>query len=140
VATLAAIRDAIKTTLTDNISGLRLHDTIPDEITPPCVVVAPVSADFNVAMGRGFDTWQFDLLIFLSRSDPRSAQDSLDGYVNGFGASSIRKVIFSNRTLGLTGVDAHVSGMSNYSARHLVGTTEYFGASLRLVVHTPGTE
>jgi hypothetical protein len=140
VATVSAIRDAIKTTLEANISGLRVHDTIPDQINPPAVVVAPAEANFLQAMGRGVDTWQFDLIVLIGRTVERTAQDSLDGYINGSGSTSIRQVIFTNKTLGLTFTDAHISGMSGYSARHVVNTTEYFGAVLRLVVHTKGTE
>lgn len=139
MATLSAVRDAIKTTLEANISGLDVHDTIPDDINPPCVVAAPIQAEFQT-MGRGVDQWQFDLLVLVSRAVARTAQDSLDAYITGAGASSIRQVIFNNRSLGLTGTAAHITTVTNYSARYQVGATEYFGATLRLIVATPGTE
>src|SRR5688572_28538840 len=36
-ATISAVRDALKTTL-GTISGLRVYDTIPDNVNPPCAV------------------------------------------------------------------------------------------------------
>lgn len=138
MSSLAAIRDAIKTTIGDNITGLRGHDTIPDAISPPAFVVVPVDADFAVAMSRGTDTWNFDILVLVSRTSTRTAQDALDAYVTGAGASSIRQVIFNNRTLGLADTTAHIAGMSKYDFEYTVGAVDYAGATLRLVAQTSG--
>lgn len=141
MAALAAIRTAIKTTLEANITDLRVHDTIPDSISPPALVVAPAesAADFQVAMGRGLDTWNFDLLVLVSMTTARIAQDALDAYVTGAGASSIRQAIFNNKTLGLDDVDARVASVSKYDFTYTVGSIDYAGATLRLIVHTSGT-
>lgn len=138
MSSLAAIRDAIKTTIGDNITGLRGHDTIPDAISPPAFVVVPVDADFAVAMSRGTDTWFFDLLVLVSRAATRSGQNALDAYVTGAGASSIRQVIFQNRTLGLTDTTAHVASVSKYDFTYTVGAIDYAGATLRLIAQTSG--
>lgn len=142
MSTLAAIRDGIKTTLEANISGLRVHDTIPDQVNPPAVVNTPIDWDFVVAMGRGVDTWTFELLVLVARPSLRSGQDALDAYITGAGSSSIRQAIFNNRTLGLTNTDAHIAGKGSgpYAATYTVNGVEYLGATLRLIVHTSGTE
>jgi hypothetical protein len=139
MATLAAIRDAIKTTITDNVTGLRVHDTIPDVVNLPAVVVVPRTADFDVAMGRGIDTWEFDLFVMVSKGSTRAAQDALDAYVTGAGTSSIRQVIFTNRTLGLSNTDAHVARLIGYDLTFEASNVDHVGAALRLIVHTPGT-
>lgn len=140
MSSLTAIRTAIKTTVEANISGLRVHDTIPDSINPPALVVAPAedAADFAVAMSRGTDTWFFDLLVLVSRAATRSGQNALDAYVTGAGASSIRQVIFQNRTLGLTDTTAHVASVSKYDFTYTVGAIDYAGATLRLIAQTSG--
>lgn len=136
---IAAIRTAAKDIIEANVSGLAGYDKIPDIVNVPAFIVAPSETDFNVAFGRGFDTLTFDVIVLVSRVVSESAQDALDDYVNGFGPKSLRQAVFNNRDLGI-GVDAHISGMSRYGATWTVSQTEYYGASLRLVVRTSGTE
>lgn len=139
MATLSAIRDGISDTLTANISDLEVYDTVPDVAITPAVVVLPFSADFNIAMGRGTDRWEFDLFVLAGRAVSDEEQDSLDEHITGAGARSIRQVIFNNKDLGLTGTDAHVSDMSRYGGQFDAAQVQHIGAVLRLVVLTPGT-
>ena len=142
MATLKNIRAAIKTILEANIAGLHVYKRMPGSAdTLPCVVVLPGSegpeatfADFNVAMGRGTDTWFFQLYMFVSGADLDVAQDSLDDYLTGAGVKSIRAALFSNRTLGLSGTDAHLAGWSSYSQRYEMDVKPIFISSqVRLV-------
>lgn len=142
MASLEVIRTAVKATLAA-IDELHAYDTVPDASNLPAVVVAPVSADFDVSMGRGVDSWQIDLFVLVSDSEPGLAQNQLDSLLTGAGPSSIRQTIFKARDLGLgaaSGTDAHVSGMSSYGARFTMSQLRHVGAKLRLVVHTKGTE
>lgn len=139
MATLSAIRDGISDTLTANISDLEVYDTVPDVAITPAVVVIPESADFNIAMGRGTDRYEFDLFVLAGRAVADEEQDSLDEHITGAGARSIRQAIFNNRDLGLTGIDAHISGMSRYGGQFDAAEIQHIGAVLRLVVLTPGT-
>jgi hypothetical protein len=138
MASLLQLRDAIQSTLA-TITGLRVHDTIPDVTNPPAVVVYPTDADFNVAMGRGVDTWSFSLYVLVSAAVTRTGQDALDAYVTGAGSSSIRAAVFANRSLGLSNVDAHVSRMTNYGAKFEGAHIDHIGAVLHLTVTTTGT-
>lgn len=141
MSTLAGIRDAIKTTIETAVPELHVYDTVPDAANVlPCVIVIPFTADYVVAMGRGLDTWELDLLVLTSTSDMEIRQDDLDAYVSGSGARSIRQAIFNARTLGLANTDAHISQMIEYGARFMVADFDHLGARLRLVVHTTGTE
>lgn len=140
MASLQNIRDAIKTTLEGSIDSLFAYDTVPEISNLPAVVVVPDNANFDVAMGRGTDTYEFDLAVLVSFTDAGIAQDSLDDYVTGAGSKSIRQAVFQNRALGLTGVNAHVSGMSDYGSSFEMSDIQHIGAKLRLVVHTKGTE
>lgn len=136
MATFAQIREAVKTIVEANISTLRVYPRIPGQSTGRALVVQPApDTDFAVAMGRGLDTWQINLTIVIPLGDLDVAQQHLDGYVDGGGAASIRKVIFDNRALGLSNTDAHVSGLIGYGS---IANAEYnnIGAVLRLVVHT----
>lgn len=140
MAALGAIRDAIKATVEANVAGLRVHDTVPDQIVLPALLILPSEADFDTTFGRGWDTHQIDLFVMTSRVALRTSQDALDAFVTGGGSQSIRQAIFNNRTLGLTdGTEAHISGMSRYGGSFPTAGIDHIGAALRLVVTTPGT-
>lgn len=140
MSSLAAIRDAIKSTIEAGITSLHCYDTVPDATNVlPAVVVLPFTADFEKAMGRGTDQWSFDLLVLTSTGDLGLGQDALDDYVSGAGTKSIRQVIFNNKTLGLSDVDAHVSQLLEYGMSFTNAEVPHIGARLRLEVFTSGT-
>lgn len=139
MSSLKSIRDALKTTIETNITSLRVYDTVPEAVELPAVVVQPISSDFDQAMGRGTDRWDFDLIVLVSWGDSDLAQDQLDAYVSGAGTDSIRQVIFQNKTLGLADVDAHVSGLNDYGVQFQAASIDHLGATLQLIVYTKGT-
>lgn len=140
MASLGAIRDAIKATIDANVTGLRVYDTAPDIVNLPALLVLPFDWDFDVVFGRGSDTWRFDLFVMCSRTVPRTGQDSLDSFITGGGPQSVRQAIFQHRDLGLTdGTEAHISGGSRYGGSFPAAGIDHIGAALRLVVTTPGT-
>jgi hypothetical protein len=136
MATFAEIRDALKAVIEANIDGLKVYPRIPGSSTGRALVVRPAApTDFTVAMGRGTDTWQIDLVVVIPLGDLDVAQQHLDAYVDGGGAHSIRKVVFNNRTLNLTNTDAHVSSLIEYG-QAANASYDNISATLRLVVHT----
>jgi hypothetical protein len=140
VASLQEVRDGIKTTLENNIDGLRVYDVVPDyAINFPVAIVLPVNINFNVAMQRGTDQYTFDILVAVERGNSRTAQDKLDAYITGQGSSSLRQAIFNNRTLGLDNTDANVTGVSNYAADVNLNGIDAIGANISLEVFTKGT-
>jgi hypothetical protein len=139
VATLTEIRTAAADTISAAIAELHPYRNVADAVNTPAFVIAPTSANFLVAMGRGLDTYEFDLTVLVANADVDLAQDLLDQYVNGSGARSIRQAVFQGRTLGRSDCDAHIAGMADYGTRHSAAGVDYLGAVLRLVVHTTGT-
>lgn len=139
MASLKAIRAAVKTTIETQIPSLTGYATVPDAAQVPSFVIEPVLADFLVVMGKGTDTWNFDLHVLAAYALAELGQDALDEYVTGAGPKSIRSVIFANKTLGLTNTDAHIAGLIAYGPFESAAI-KHIGATLRLVVHTPGTE
>ena len=140
MASLTTIRDAIKTIIEENLEGVRCYATVPESIELPAVVVTPTSANFDVAFGRGTDTWQFDLSVVVSWADSMVSQLQLDELVSGAGVRSVRQTIFENRTLGRTDCDAHVVEVLQYGTGFSFANINHIGAVLRLIVHTKGTE
>tara|TARA_B100001094_G_C18193922_1_gene809245 strand:- start:3549 stop:3974 length:426 start_codon:yes stop_codon:yes gene_type:complete len=140
MAALHQVRDGIKTTLENNISGLRVYDVVPDyALNFPVAIVLPVNINFNIAMQRGTDQYTFDILVAVERGNSRTAQDKLDQYITGQGSSSLRQAIFNNRTLGLDNTDATITGVSNYAADVNLNGIDAIGANVSLEVYTKGT-
>lgn len=138
MASLAAIRTALADTISASVTGIQGYPTVPAIANLPAFVVLPRSTDFQGAMGRGLDTYTFDVIVLVSRRDDALAQADLDPFINGFGASSIRQAIFNAKTLGI-GVDARVTGMADYGAQYEVGEIDNVGARLIVEVLTTGT-
>lgn len=132
---LTEVREAVKATLEANLPGVTGYAKIPGSVNVPAFFLQPVDTDFDVAMGRGADTWNFDLVVLVALTDDKLAQDKLDPYVDGGGTSSIRKIVFNNKTLGLADTNAHIAAMNRYGGSWELGGYKYAGAALRLVVH-----
>lgn len=140
--TLPAIRNAIETTISDNIASLQCYDNVPDVVQIPpggaAVVVIPKEVDFAVAMGRGTDTWEFDLFVLVARTETENAQEILDLYVSGSGTKSIRQVIFLDPSLGSVVDHSMVKKMSGYGGS-FDAKLPHIGARLSLTVLASGT-
>lgn len=95
------VRDGIKTRL-QTISGLRVWDVIPDQVTPPGAVVGQLDFTFDIDNARGVDLANVDVYVIVQRMDARSGQNKLDGYLAGSGSTSIKAAIEGDRTLGGT--------------------------------------
>lgn len=139
MASLAEIRAAVRTTITTAVTTLHGYDKIPDKPNLPALIVLPLVADFAVAMGRGTDTYEFDLIVLVPYADAEVGQAALDPYVTGAGAASIRQAIWNAKSLGRADCDAHVRRMDNYGGQFEAVGVPHIGAKLRLVVHTTGT-
>jgi len=139
MANMAEIRDGLKTTVS-TISGLRCYDVIPDNaMNFPIALFIPTNIEFDLAMQRGTDLYTFDMLVAVQRADARTAQDKLDAFITSSGSSSIRQVIYNNRTLGLAETDARVVNMTNYSADFNLNGIDGIGANLEIQVYTKGS-
>jgi len=90
--TISSVRDAAQTQLA-TITGLRTYDLIPDTVNVPAAVVGNLELEWDEAMQRGLDFATFDVLLITSRMSDRSAQDKLDAYLAGTGASSVKTVL-----------------------------------------------
>jgi len=93
------IRDALKSNL-QTITNLRVYDTIPDIVTPPCAVVGQLDFTFDIDNMRGLDQASVDVYVIVQRISERTGQDKLDNFLAGSGNGSIKTAIESDRSLG----------------------------------------
>ena len=96
---ISKVRDAIGKNI-ESISGIRIYDTIPDVVVPPCAVVGQLDFTFDVNNARGLDSASVDVYVIVQRISERAGQDKLDELLAGSGPKSIKTAIESDRTLG----------------------------------------
>lgn len=94
----STVRDKLKLAL--NITGLRVYDTIPDNIIPPAAVIGQLSLDFDLVFARGADSATCDVMVITGRMSERAAQDYLDNLLQSTGNSSVKTKIEADQTLG----------------------------------------
>lgn len=96
--TPSTVRDNLKTAL--SITGLRVYDTIPDNIIPPAAVIGQLTLDFDLVFARGADSATVDVIVIAGRMSERAAQDYLDGLITSTGNTSVKTKLEADQTLG----------------------------------------
>ena len=131
--TISELRSGIATNLA-TISGLRTSSTVPDNPNPPIALVEPMTVQFDTAMGRSLDQYNFKVTVIVGRASERTSQNSLDAYCSGSGSSSVKGAIESDRTLGGKANDLRVTGLSSYGSITIADVT-YLAAEFAVVVY-----
>lgn len=130
MADLRSIRDQLKIRL-ETIPGLRVHDTLPDSLTPPAAEVVlgqpPVEYEQTFGgVGTAVTMWHFLVRLIVQRVSERTAQDTLDEYISTTGSNSVPVAIEGDKTLGGTVDTIRVLQAQNYGA-YTVGDVSYLG-------------
>ena len=99
ISNINGVRDALKVNL-QTIARLRIYDTIPDVVVPPCAVVGQLDFTFDLDNARGLDQASVDVYVIVQRISERTGQDKLDNFLAGSGTGSIKTAIESDRSLG----------------------------------------
>lgn len=122
MATISAIRDGLKTVLAVSYTQsngqdatLRMYDTVPDQISPPCGIVIPERCVPRTVTGTR-DEQNYRIQLVVGRVSERTAQDLLDGFLASSGTSSLRVALQATSNLGISGVKAIWDGWENYGA------------------------
>jgi len=130
---IADMRAGIGKNLRDNIPGLRVSETIPDQPNPPMAVISLETVNYDQTFQRGMSEYQFTVSVLAGRVSERNAQARLDSYIDP-GSATIKTAIESDRSLGGKVFDVRVSEMSNIGAVNL-GETVYLGADFSVQVY-----
>jgi hypothetical protein len=132
--TVSELRTGLATNLA-TIDGLRTSATIPDQVTPPIAVVMPNQITYDTAFARaGGDEYEFIVMVIVGRVDERTAQNRLDAYCSGSGASSVKLAIEKDKTLGGKAFDCRVTNLRNYN-QVTVGDTTYLSGEFVVQVY-----
>jgi hypothetical protein len=132
--TVSELRTGLATNLA-TISGLRTSATIPDQVTPPIAVVMPNQITYDTAFARaGGDEYEFIVMVIVGRVDERTAQNRLDAYCSGSGASSVKLAIEKDKTLGGKAFDCRCTTLRNYT-QVTVGDTTFLSGEFVVQVY-----
>lgn len=139
MASVTTIRDALRTRLR-TISGLRVPDRPPGEISPPTAIVRGPAIDYDSTMSRGSDDFTFTVTLLVSRAWDRAAEDQLDAYLAGSGSSSIKATLEAAPAgLGESSVDFVRVASTTEPDSIPVGDIDYFGVEFTVEVTADGT-
>jgi hypothetical protein len=130
---IADMRAGIGKNLRDNIPGLRVAETIPDQPNPPMAVISLETVNYDQTFQRGMSEYTFTVSVLAGRVSERNAQRRLDSYIDP-GSATVKNAIESDRSLGGKVFDVRVSDMSNIGAVNL-GETIYLGADFSVQVY-----
>lgn len=131
MATIADIRSAIKTTVEADLGDVHVYTYVPETVQPRCIVVVPSSGDART-MGRGVVEYIFNLIVVASTADSVAGQTALDEMLQTTG-DAVLASIDSDKTLGLSGVNAHAAGWDDYGTSSF-GDRDYYTATIPLRV------
>jgi hypothetical protein len=130
---IADMRAGIAKNLLDNIPGLRVSETIPDQPSPPMAVISLETVNYDQTFQRGMTEYLFTISVLAGRVSERHAQTLLDSYIDP-GSATIKTAVESDKSLGGKVFDVRVSEMSNIGAVNL-GETVYLGADFSVQVY-----
>lgn len=134
MASVAELRAGIATNLA-TITGLRTAAKVPDDPKPPVAIVLPQSVTYDNAFHGGMTTYNFSVLLLVSRVSERTGQDTLDAWVSSTGTNSIKRAIESDKTLGGKAYDLRVSEVRNYGEVS-AGDVNYFSAEFIILCYS----
>jgi hypothetical protein len=140
---ISAVRTAIANAVYTAIPSLTCFGYMPSAIPEPAFITGEVEITFDRAMGRGLDELAVTCYLLVSRADDQAGQQTLDKYLKGSGADSVKAALVAARgapgqlALGGLAHDLHLTAVRGYGL-HEIGGVEYFGALLTVRVWGEG--
>jgi hypothetical protein len=133
MANISELRSGIATNLR-TITGLRVTDTIPDQINPPQAILSLSTVEFNKASHNALTSYTFSLTVLVARQSERSGQAMLDEFVQSTGSRSIKLAVEIDRTLGGKAFDCVCTGVTGYGVTS-IGDVNYLSGEFSIIVY-----
>lgn len=137
MASLSSIREGLATRL-GTIAGLNPYARPGGTILVPAAVVVPGTIEFDETAGRGSDLLTFQVTLLVAESTVGLAQELLDPYLAGSGASSIKAAVEGDETLAGAADWTRVLRVSAYGDIEYSGKV-YLGARFDVEVNADGS-
>lgn len=134
MTSIKAMRQGLAANLS-TIPGMRTSYFIPDNVNPPCAVITPPTIRYDLAMGRGTDQYDFQVIVLVTRADERIGQDLIDSYCAPSGAGSVKAAIESDRTLAGSVFDLRVTDMTGVAPQQFEDGQVYLTATFAVTAY-----
>ena len=85
-------------------------------------------------MQRGSDTYEVPVILYVSKVDAETGQDSLDSYLAASGANSIKAAIEGDTTLGGAAMSVRVVSATEYGEYEVTQGTSFLGVTFNVEV------
>ncbi len=139
-ATLAEIRAGLATNLAGIGNDLQVSAYMLDNPSPPTIQVMGLEEiEYDQAMARGLDEITIIVQAFAGTPVDRAAQTLLDTWQTGFGGTSVKAAIESDRTLGGIVEDLQVVRSSGDRIYNLPDRSESRGCEFFVRILNTGT-
>lgn len=109
MATMAQIREGLKTRLAAISGDYQVSAYVLAAPSPPCIYVAGGPIQYDLSMGRGVDDMTFTITALVQLTTDVGAQKKLDTLAAASGAGSLKATVEGDRTLGGVVDTLHVS-------------------------------
>ena len=107
-------------TLLANISGLRVLDYPADSVNEfPVAVVLVESRDATETLGGSTFTGKIKVILLVSSANTQQAYDTLDGFMDPLGTSSVEAAVDGDNTWGAKVDDGRLMAVENAGTRKL---------------------
>lgn len=127
-AVMGALEAALGT-----ITGLRAYGWPADSVNVPAAVVAlPEPVEFDLTAGRGSDRLTFSVYVMAGRASDRASAQTVAGYMDGAGASSVKAALEADPTLDGTAESVRVIRAEPDAIT--VGAVDYLSATFTVEV------
>lgn len=142
--TIREIRAGFGTRL-DTISGLRVHDTVPGQFSPPAAIVGMPRRVEQETMQRGTDRYEVDVWVVVARQADAQSEKKVEGFLNPTGDDSVRAAIYSSeKNITLGGIVNDVHELSAEPTDFVFGPADaevrYIGLEFRFTVLAAGKD
>ncbi len=140
-ATIAQIRAGLVVNLIDGLGDeLQISPYQLDNPSPPTIQVMGLEEMlYDQAMARGLDDITIIVQAFAGTPVDRQAQTLLDTWQTGFGGTSVKAALESDRTLGGIINDLHVMRTSGDRIYNLPDRSETRGCEFYVRIFNTGT-
>lgn len=97
--TIRQIREGAAANLR-TIDGLRVHDHVPGQFSPPAAIVGMPNRPPTETFQRGTDRYDLTVWVVVSRQADRQSEKAVEGFLNPTGDGSVRAAMYADKTLG----------------------------------------
>ncbi len=111
-----------------SIKGLQVLDYVSSQPVPPSADVRRGPVDYDQAMADGLHRPTMLVRVYVGNVTDQGSQTLLDSYLDPTGSQSVKEAIESDRTLGGTVQDLHVTGASGAQQFALEGQPIMLGS------------